>query len=200
MASLKLVSSRQIGSPDSLETKVIGKLYESFFYTLRYSGCGVRPATNPSTWKNKVGASEMQGKPQIEKEDDFGIIYTTKFYKHTAEAYVNPMRCEEAKEISESHPGGLSPPISLSWVLEGNPWVRKLLGSPPLRLSIPHRVLSLLLIWAAELSSHNTKNVIPPQTSKCFLGKNTSTVLWAFPAAKRFKSRFFHFFPSGSYP
>lgn len=110
------------------------------------------------------------------------------------------MRCEEAKEISESHPEALSPPISLSWVLEGNPWVRKLLGSPPLRLSIPHRVLSLLLIWAAELSSHNTKNVIPPQTSKCFLGKNTSTVLWAFPTAKRFNSRFFHFFPSGSYP
>lgn len=105
------------------------------------------------------------------------------------------MRCEEANEINESHSGTLSPPISLSWVLEGNPWVRKLLGSPPLCLSIPHRVLSLLLIWAAELSSHNTKSLIPPQTSKCFLGKNTSTVLWAFPAAKHFKNCFFHFFP-----
>lgn len=93
------------------------------------------------------------------------------------------MRCEEAKEINESHSGTLSPPISLSWVLEG-PRVRKLLGSLPLCLSIPHRVLSLLLIWAAELSSHNTKNLTAPQTSKCFLGKNTSTVLWAFPAAK----------------
>lgn len=94
------------------------------------------------------------------------------------------MRCEEAKEINESHSRTLSPPISLSWVLEGNPRVRKLLGSLPLCLSIPHRVLSLLLIWAAELSSHNTKNLTVPQTSKCFLGKNTSTVLWAFPAAK----------------
>lgn len=72
--------------------------------------------------------------------------------------------------------------------------MRKLLGSPPLCLSIPHRVLSLLLIWAAELSSHNTKNLTPPQTSKCFLGKNTSTVLWAFPAAK-LQEPFLSFFP-----
>lgn len=36
----------------------------SQFYTLRY-GCGVMPVNNPNTWKNKVGTSGIQGKPQL---------------------------------------------------------------------------------------------------------------------------------------
>lgn len=111
------------------------------------------------------------------------------------------MRCEEAKEIKESHPGTLSPPISLSWVLEGTPWVRKLLGSPPLCLSnpTPSSVPASNLGSRAELTqykeSHTTTNI------KVFPGEKHQHCLVGFPSRQTLQEPFLSFFPpSGSYP